>query len=327
MTGSRRSALRGGAADPPQRADQPDVPDGVRELRAPGGLKVRQQVELAGVVGAVARTAAERHDTERVAAAAERPWNQVRGVDPVLGAADDARPAGDGGPLAVGRRHRRCSLRAAWFAAAVVRARSCARRRSGVRFIGCSFLSGSWDAAATASPSGRRGLVAATFAGMSIRKFAGEDGQGPFLDWVSQKPKGYVLNTDAGLSDRGSTRLHRASCFTLEPGFGGGERQTVDYIKVCSPDRRSSTSGRSGTSGTGCGACAASTASGEGRSASRTDPRLSGLDLQVVAVAVEVLGLQVGVWRVAGVLPSEATGSARGSCPPSPSVKRKGPVL
>ena len=22
----------------------------------------------------------------------------------------------------------------------------------------------------------------------------------------------------------------------LEPGFGGGDRQTVDYIKVCSPD-------------------------------------------------------------------------------------------
>jgi hypothetical protein len=34
---------------------------------------------------------------------------------------------------------------------------------------------------------------------MSIRKFAGEDGQTPFLNWVSQKPKGYVLNTDAGL--------------------------------------------------------------------------------------------------------------------------------
>jgi hypothetical protein len=71
---------------------------------------------------------------------------------------------------------------------------------------------------------------------MSIRKFAGEDGQEPFRGWVGLKPKGYVLNTDAGMSDRGSTRLHRASCFTLEPGFGGGERQTVDYIKVCSPD-------------------------------------------------------------------------------------------
>ena len=35
------------AADPPQRSDQPDVPDGVRELRPPRGLEVRQQVELA----------------------------------------------------------------------------------------------------------------------------------------------------------------------------------------------------------------------------------------------------------------------------------------
>jgi hypothetical protein len=34
---------------------------------------------------------------------------------------------------------------------------------------------------------------------MPIRKFAGEDGQTPFLNWVSQKPKEYVLNTDAGL--------------------------------------------------------------------------------------------------------------------------------
>ena len=25
-------------------------------------------------------------------------------------------------------------------------------------------------------------------------------------------------------------------CFTLEPGFGGGTRQTADYIKVCSPE-------------------------------------------------------------------------------------------
>jgi hypothetical protein len=71
---------------------------------------------------------------------------------------------------------------------------------------------------------------------MSIRKFAGEDGQDQFLDWVSRKPKGYLLNTDAALSDRAITRLHRASCFTLEPGFGGGDHQTVAYIKVCSPE-------------------------------------------------------------------------------------------
>ena len=73
---------------------------------------------------------------------------------------------------------------------------------------------------------------------MSVRKFAGEDQLASVREWVSQKPKGYVLNTDSGLSDRASTRLHRANCFTLEPGFGGGERPTVAYIKVCSPDPR-----------------------------------------------------------------------------------------
>ena len=71
---------------------------------------------------------------------------------------------------------------------------------------------------------------------MAVRKFAGEEELEPFREWVAQKPKGVLLNTDSGLSDRGSTRLHRASCFTLEPGFGGGERQTVAYIKVCSPE-------------------------------------------------------------------------------------------
>ncbi len=61
---------------------------------------------------------------------------------------------------------------------------------------------------------------------MAVRKFAGEDGAEPFRDWVAQKPRGYVLTTDKGLSDRASTRLHRVNCFTLEPGFGGGDRQT-----------------------------------------------------------------------------------------------------
>ena len=56
------------------------------------------------------RTATERHDAERVAAAAERPRDKVRWVDAVGRAADDAGPAGDGEPLAVGRRHRRGSL-------------------------------------------------------------------------------------------------------------------------------------------------------------------------------------------------------------------------
>jgi hypothetical protein len=51
-----------------------------------------------------------------------------------------------------------------------------------------------------------------------------------------QAPAGLRAHTDSGLSDPDSTRLHRANCFTLEPGFAGGTRQTVDYIKVCSPD-------------------------------------------------------------------------------------------
>ena len=71
---------------------------------------------------------------------------------------------------------------------------------------------------------------------MPVRKFASDDAQEPFREWVANKPRGYVLNTHSGLSDRDSTRLHRAGCFTLTPGFGGGARQTADYIKVCSPD-------------------------------------------------------------------------------------------
>lgn len=45
-----------------------------------------------------------------------------------------------------------------------------------------------------------------------------------------------MLNTDRDLSDPASTRLQRAGCFTLGRGFGGGGRQTVDFIKLCSPD-------------------------------------------------------------------------------------------
>lgn len=36
--------------------DQPDVPDGVRELRPPRRLAIRKQVELASVIGSVAVT-------------------------------------------------------------------------------------------------------------------------------------------------------------------------------------------------------------------------------------------------------------------------------
>ena len=83
--------------------------DGVCELRPPAGLEVRKQVELTGVIGAVA-AAAERYDAESIAAPAERPRDQVRRVDPVGHAADDAGQARDGEPLAVGRRKRLGSL-------------------------------------------------------------------------------------------------------------------------------------------------------------------------------------------------------------------------
>lgn len=69
---------------------------------------------------------------------------------------------------------------------------------------------------------------------MAVSKFEGDDDG--FRRWVGRRPRGYVLNTDKDLAYRDMTRLHRASCFTLEPGFGGGEQQTVDFIKVCSPD-------------------------------------------------------------------------------------------
>src|SRR6266567_1196830 len=62
----------------------------------------------AGAVGAVARTA-QRNDVERVAAP-ERPRNNVRRVDAMLGSAADAGPSRDRRALRVGRRHRRRPL-------------------------------------------------------------------------------------------------------------------------------------------------------------------------------------------------------------------------
>jgi hypothetical protein len=69
---------------------------------------------------------------------------------------------------------------------------------------------------------------------VGVRKFAGEDDE--FREWVAKRPRGYVLNTHRDYSDRENTRLHRAGCFTLEPGFGGGAIQTGEQIKVCSPE-------------------------------------------------------------------------------------------
>jgi hypothetical protein len=51
----------------------PTCPTACASCAPQRGLEVRQQVQLAAVVGAVARAAAKRDDTERVAAAAQRP--------------------------------------------------------------------------------------------------------------------------------------------------------------------------------------------------------------------------------------------------------------
>jgi hypothetical protein len=91
-------------ADSAQRSDQPDVPDRVRELCPPGRLEIRQQVELTTVVGAVAAPA-ERYDTQGVTTPAERSRNQVRRVDPLGGAADDASVSEYRGALALACRH------------------------------------------------------------------------------------------------------------------------------------------------------------------------------------------------------------------------------
>jgi len=58
------------------------------------------------------------------------------------------------------------------------------------------------------------------------------DDEAGFREWMTRHSSGYVVNADRALSDREATRLHRASCFTLEPGSGGGELQTETYVKV-----------------------------------------------------------------------------------------------
>jgi hypothetical protein len=94
---------------------------------------------------------------------------------------------------------------------------------------------------------------------VTISKFAGEDDA--LREWIGKKPKGYVLNTRRDYPDRDNTRLHRASCFTPEPGFGGRAVLTGEQIKLADPTLSSSTSGRSGIWRSGGGGCVASTAS------------------------------------------------------------------
>jgi siroheme synthase (precorrin-2 oxidase/ferrochelatase) len=62
---------------------------GVRRLCSMAGLEDRDEVELAGVVRAVAATT-ERHHAERVVTAAERAGDEVSRVDTPRGAARQA---------------------------------------------------------------------------------------------------------------------------------------------------------------------------------------------------------------------------------------------
>jgi hypothetical protein len=64
-------------ADAPQERDQPDVAQTMGQLLAVARLEVREQVELATVVGAVA-AAVQRHDVVGVVAAAQRARHHVR---------------------------------------------------------------------------------------------------------------------------------------------------------------------------------------------------------------------------------------------------------
>ena len=81
-----------------QRADEPEVQDGMRELDAEHGFEVGQEVQLAAVVGAV-MLSAERGDAVGVVAAAQRAGDQVCRIDARRLVADDATLAGDLGAL------------------------------------------------------------------------------------------------------------------------------------------------------------------------------------------------------------------------------------
>ncbi len=60
-----------------------------------------------------------------------------------------------------------------------------------------------------------------------------QDDDPGYREWIAAHPSGYVVNTQRGLGGRDGTRIHKASCFTLGPGSGGGVLQTA-YVKICS---------------------------------------------------------------------------------------------
>jgi hypothetical protein len=69
---------------------------------------------------------------------------------------------------------------------------------------------------------------------MSVEVFRDDDDG--FRTWLAQHPAGHVVNVDRSMADREGTGIYKASCFTIQPGSGGGDLQTESYIKVCSWD-------------------------------------------------------------------------------------------
>ena len=216
--------------------------------------------------------AAERYDAESIAAPAERPRDQVRGVDPVGRAADDAGPAGDGEPLAVGRRQRCCSLATAWFGAGVC-GRAAGRAGEAVCASSCSFLSGlvvaaTSDRVAPTRARRRWSLLGSPGVSPQVRR-RGRAGAVPRMG----QPEAEGLRAEHG---QRPLRPRRAPGFTgraasrSSPASAAAIARRSTTSRSAPRIRRSSTSGRSGTSGTGCGAAAATSAS-RSRSDSATD--------------------------------------------------------
>ena len=131
------------SAEASDRASEPEVQHGVRDLRSPARLEERQQLEPSGVIRAVVQPA-QRHDAVGVIAATERARDEVRGRDPFglhtddAGAADDLLPLGaeaaNGARASPGRA---VSERSGTRRSAVVRL-GAAPRSSGVHRVGAA---------------------------------------------------------------------------------------------------------------------------------------------------------------------------------------------
>jgi len=67
---------------------------------------------------------------------------------------------------------------------------------------------------------------------MAIWRFSGRDHD--YRDWRDQHADGFVVNIDE--SEPAGTRLHKASCVTLQLPIDKGQDLTGPYPKACSDD-------------------------------------------------------------------------------------------